>query len=243
MSKKLIVVLLALCLTGCDNLFTLTPTSVLPTPEPTTPTAIPQPVVNPSFEQHCTPGVVHIIDGQYRDNICTPYGWVTWWRIGSGEGGDYGQPEVRLTYGFDPVQGWAAELPRLHSGEQGLQLFTMYRPHDAGLYALVSVPPGATVRVVAWAETWSCNNDDHLGYTCEVPWDQVQVAVCLGDTPNPLDATCSEWQTAADRWVRVGPVEHTVSESGVVVVFLRSWARWAFEHLDVYWDDVILVVE
>ena len=225
------------------SLATLTPTSPLPTVAPTDTPAPIEGLLNPGFESSCTQSVIHVIDGQHRDNICSPDGWVTWWRLGSGEGGDYGQPEVRLTFGDDPVQGWTADLPRLHGDSHGLQLFTMYRPHDAGVYALVSLPPGTMVRLVAWAETWTCNNDDHLGYTCEAPWDQVQVAVGLGDTPNPKDATWSEWQTAADEWTLIGPVEHTVADNGVLVVFLRSWARWALKHLDVYWDDALLVVQ
>jgi hypothetical protein len=227
---------------SCD----VTPTAPVTPTATSVPTATPEPqgLVNSDFEDGCTQNVVHLIDWGYRDNICAPSGWVVWWRQGGGEGGDYGQPEVQLTFGNDPVNGWTAELPRLHDGMHGLHLFTMCRPHDAGLYGLVSVTPGATVRLVAWAETWTCSTDEHLGYTCiDTPWDQVQVAVGLGDTPNPAAATWSDWQTAPDEWAMIGPVEHTVGGNGVVVVFLRSWAKWGFKHLDVYWDDALLVVQ
>lgn len=218
------------------------PETPIPTQTPTSTATVTPSWDRWGFELGTAPSLIHIIDGMERDNILTPDGWVTWWRQGSGEGGEYGQPEVRLTFSTDPNQGYDSELPRLHSGSHGLQMFWMYRPGDGGVYSLVGgLTPGSTVRFSAWAETWTCNTDENLGYTCVPEWDQVQVAVCLGEIPNPLDAICSEWQMAADEWTRVGPVEATVPDNGVLVVFLRGWARWGFKHLDVYWDDALLV--
>ena len=114
---------------------------------------------NPGFEGSYVVGLVHVNDGVYRDNIFTPEGWVTWWRQGMGDGGEFGQPEVQVIAADHPNYGYDAELPRIYSGFQGLKVFNMWRPQDAGIYQCVwGLQPGATVELTAYAHAWTCNN-------------------------------------------------------------------------------------
>jgi LysM repeat protein len=205
---------------------------------------------NPGIEGPYIVSQVHVQDGQFRDNIFTPEGWVTWWRIGHGEGGEWGQPEVQVIAADHPNYGYEAELPRIHSGNQSLKFFTMYRPHDGGLYQYVpGLQPGSTVEFAAWAHAWTCDNHDRIGYTCMLPDEQISLQVgiepngnCDPFSPSVIWAPGGGGQIAPDQWAVIGPVSARVGGSGAVCVFTRSLAKWGYAHLDSYWDDHSLIV-
>jgi LysM repeat protein len=205
---------------------------------------------NPGIEGPYVVSQVHLQDGQFRDNIFTPEGWVTWWRTGGGEGGEWGQPEVQVISADHPNYGYDSELPRIHTGNQSLKFFTMYRPHDGGLYQHVAgLQPGSTVQFSAWAHAWSCNSHDHIGYTCVEPEAQIHLQVgiepngyCDPFSPSVIWGPEYPGQIAPDQWAVIGPVSARVGSGGAVCVFTRSWAKWGWAHLDSYWDDHSLVV-
>lgn len=178
-------------------------------------------------------------DGIPRDNIYTPQGWVTWWRVGS----DYGQPEVKVIPNVPPFTG---ELPRIRSGNYATVLFTFYRNQDTGFYQVVGgLEPGATAQFSAYAHGWSCNNDDHLGYSCGDPWNQTfQVGIEPDGNEDPFSPTIvwSPEQISPDHYGLIGPITAQVGEGGRVCVFLRSKTKWAYKYQDAYWDDASLMV-
>ncbi|MCK4450771.1 MAG: hypothetical protein KAX26_09285, partial [Anaerolineae bacterium] len=142
-------------------------------------------------------------DGTFHDNIFTPQGWITWWR----KGGDYGQPEVKTIPNVAPFTG---ELPRIRSGNYALMLFNFYRLQDTGVYQVVTgLEPGATVQFSAYGHGWSCNSDEHLGYSCGDPWNQwFQVGIEPNGVADPFSPTIiwSADQLAPDHYTLIGPV-------------------------------------
>ncbi|MCX7682864.1 MAG: LysM peptidoglycan-binding domain-containing protein, partial [Anaerolineae bacterium] len=44
-----------------------------------------------------------------------------------------------------------------------------------------------------------------------------------------------------DQYRLIGPVQAQVGPGGVITVFLRATAKWAYKHNDAYWDDASLV--
>ena len=178
-------------------------------------------------------------DGTFHDNIFTPQGWITWWR----KGGDYGQPEVKTIPNVAPFTG---ELPRIRSGNYALMLFNFYRLQDTGVYQVVTgLEPGATVQFSAYGHGWSCNSDEHLGYSCGDPWNQwFQVGIEPNGVADPFSPTIiwSADQLAPDHYTLIGPVTAQVGEGGSVCVFLRSQTKWGLKYQDAYWDDTSLVV-
>lgn len=240
-----VVVVVGILAGGCEWLET-------PTGIPVPPTETPAPVgelVNGDFEGGWEWGRVHVDDGVWHDNIQTPAGWVTWWRQGYGEGGEYGQPEVEITHASDPRYGYDADLPRIRTGAQAVKWFTMYRPHEAGLYQVVEgLPPGAEVQVLAWVQAWTCNVDEPLGYTCEHEWNQItlQVGVEESGLADPFSDTIvwgpeDPGAIAPDEF-RLVTVRAMVGDDGAVCVYVRSRAKWGLKHLDAYVDGVELIV-
>ncbi|MBU0705127.1 MAG: hypothetical protein KKC18_14840, partial [Chloroflexi bacterium] len=98
---------------------------------------------------------------QIIGNIFTPPGWVTWFRH---DPDTWDQPEVT-----DTVQ--ITDERRTRSGTRAIRLFTFWRNHDAGFYQVVSgLEPGATVQFSAYAEAWSCNEDNIDAVSCGDVW-------------------------------------------------------------------------
>jgi len=178
-------------------------------------------------------------DGSIHGNIFTPQGWVSWWR----EGGGYGQPEIKTIPRVPPFTG---EIERIRSGNYAVLLFTFYRLQDTGLYQVVTgLEPGSTVQFSAYAHGWSCNSDEHLGYSCGDPWNQrFQVGIEPNGSTNPFSWSIvwSAEQRSPDTYRLIGPVTAQVGPSGKVTVLLRSRTKWAFKYGDAYWDDTHLVV-
>ena len=178
-------------------------------------------------------------DGSVHGNIFTPQGWVTWWR----KGGGYGQPEVKTIPRVPPFTG---ELERIRSGNYAVLLFTFWRLQDTGLYQVVSgLQSGSTVEFSAYAQGWSCNTDDRIGYSCGDPYNQqFQVGIEPHGIANPFAASVvwSPEQLSPDAYRRIGPVRATVGSAGRVTILLRSKTKWAFKYGDAYWDDARLVV-
>ena len=178
-------------------------------------------------------------DGVVRGNIFTPQGWVSWWR----EDSDYGQPEVMTI----PRAGdYTGELPRIHSGNYAVKVFTYYRLQDMGLYQVVSgLEPGATVQFSAYAHGWSCDGNEPLGYSCGDAWNQrFQVGIEPNGVADPFSPSVvwSPEQTSPDTYRLIGPVTAQVGPNGSVTVILRSLTKWKYQHGDAYWDDTSLVV-
>jgi LysM repeat protein len=204
---------------------------------------------NPGFEGPYVVGLVHVNDWIFRDNIFTPEGWVTWWRQGIGDGGEFGQPEVQVIAADHPNYGYDAALPRIYSGFQALKVFNMWRPQDAGIYQCVhGLQPGATVQLTAYAHAWTCDSDQNLGYTCVHPWNQItfQVGIESNGVADPFSpmiiwAPPSPGMIAPDHFQMIGPATARVGAGGSVCVYLRSQAKWGFQHLDAYWDETSLV--
>jgi uncharacterized repeat protein (TIGR01451 family) len=179
-------------------------------------------------------------DGGVYDNIFTPQGWVTWWY----EGDDYGRPEVKTIPNVPPFTGPPL---RIHSGNYAVLLFTFYRLQDTGIYQVVTnLSPGATVRFSAHAHGWSCDSDEPMGYSCGDPWNQTfQVGIEPDGVADPFVPSIiwSTERTSPDYYSLIGPVTARVGADGSVCVYLRSRAKWAFKHLDAYWDDTELIVQ
>ena len=177
-------------------------------------------------------------DGSVHDNIFTPQGWVSWWR----KGGGYGQPEIKTIPKVDPFIGPPA---RINSGNYAVLLFTFHRNHDAGFYQTVTgLEAGATVQLSAYAHGWSCDQDD-TAYSCGDQWTLTfQVGIEPNGVADPFSPSIiwSEERPSRDTYSMIGPTTAQVGAGGSVVVFLRSHTKWAFKHLDAYWDDASLVV-
>lgn len=215
-------------------------------------------LVNPGFEGLSCPGVVppdaclprrnfthkvHIQDGVLRDNIETPEGWVTWWREQPPE---WTQPEVVLMPSSNPTY-TDPNLPRIRSGSYAPKIFGPAGKVDGGLYQIVTgLQPGATVRLTAYAHTWSCNSmqgDRGIATTCGDPngmW--VQLGIEPNGLADPFSPSVS-WSPnyyVPDYYKLIGPWTAQVGAGGSVVVFLRSTAKWPVAHNDAYWDDASL---
>jgi LysM repeat protein len=204
---------------------------------------------NPGFEGSYVVGLVHVNDWIFRGNIFTPEGWVTWWRQGLCDGGEYGQPEVQVISADHPNYGYDAELPRIYSGQQALKVFNMWRPQDAGIYQCVhGLQPGATVSLTAYAHAWTCDSNENMGYTCVHPWDQItfQLGIEANGVADPFSpminwAPSDPGMIAPDHFQMIGPATARVGDGGSICVYLRSRAKWGFQHLDAYWDETSLV--
>ncbi len=169
-------------------------------------------------------------------NIFTPPGWVTWFRH---EPGTWDQPEVT-----DTVQ--ITDQRRTRSGIRAMKLFTFWRDHDAGFYQVVSgLEPGSTVQFSAYAEAWSCNEDNSAAISCGDKWSMVfQVGIAPNGVADPFSphVIWSQDTISHDEYRLIGPVTAQVGAEGKVAVFLRSKTKWANKHQDAYWDDTSLVM-
>ncbi len=179
-------------------------------------------------------------DGNVYDNIFTPQGWVTWWR----EGESYFRPEVKVIPNRPPYNG---SPNRIRSGNYAALLFTFYHRQDMGFYQVVTgLPPGSEVQFSAYAHGWSCDSDDHLGYSCGDPSNQTfQVGIEPHGIADPFspNITWSAVQESPDYYSLIGPVTAQVGTGGRVCVYLRSQTKWAYKYGDAYWDDASLAVQ
>jgi len=211
-------------------------------------------LTNPGFEGLSCPGEppsgtcknythnIHLQDGKLRDNIETPEGWVTWWRVGE----DLYQPEIVLMPASNP--NYTGKVPRIRSGFRAVKFFTYGRNHDGGFYQVVTgLQPGATVQLSAYAHAWTCNSmdgDNGWATSCGDPWTMMfQVGIEPNGVADPF-ASSIVWSTeqiAPDVFQSIGPATVQVGASGTVAVFLRSKTKWPMAHNDAYWDDAALV--
>lgn len=179
-------------------------------------------------------------NGQTYNEIMTPEGWVTWWD----EGGEYRRPEARVIPREPPY----SEPPvRIYQGYYAAMYFTFYGRHDAGYYQRVTgLTPGASVYFYAHAHAWSCDDDEHDGYSCGNPENQgfrVGIDPHGGVNPWSAEVVWSERLSAPDVYRRIGPVWATVGPEGAVTVFVRSDVQWwPYKHSDAYWDNAALMV-
>ena len=186
-------------------------------------------------------------------NIFTPPGWLTWFRH---DPGTWDQPEVRDAWKEHDVR-------RVHGGQKGMLLFTFYRKHDAGFLQQISVTPGTSLRLTAWAHAWS-NSMDGLhpsdgrwsegpgyepGYILEgeapdSDWENFTFYLGIDPTggTNPFADTVV-WGQGAHIYNQYAqpPAVEAVAQADRVTVFLRSRTAWPFKHNDAYWDDAELV--
>jgi LysM repeat protein len=174
------------------------------------------------------------------ENIFTPPGWVTWF---------YHDPQDDPTVGWDQPEvtdAWIhQDARRVRNGEKAIKLFTFYRRHDAGFYQVVGgLEPGASVQFSAYAQAWTCNEDNNDATSCGDPWAMVfRVGIDPQGGTNPLSSNVvwSGDHNSPDRHSLIGPVATQVGPQGTVTVFLRSTAKYAYKHMDAYWDDASLV--
>jgi len=250
-----------------------TPTST-PTPTPTatlspTPEGTPVPVdlENGGFETDWGEEESHRVlvipaDGSPYEkdvgNIFTPPGWVTWFYH---DPGSWDQPEVTDMF--------ADNFPeRVHTGERGMRLFTVWRKHDAGFLQQVEVERGELLRLAAWAHAWSNNEgapdpysdedgrwSEGAGFDCffaeegsdGLNSDLENFTFWIGIDPtggrDPYADTVV-WGRGAhiyNCYYQVPSVE-AEAKRRTVTIFLRSRTLWPFKHNDAYWDDVTLEV-
>jgi LysM repeat protein len=174
-------------------------------------------------------------------NIFTPAGWVSWFRHKPREKASnaWDQPEVT-----DTVQN--PDSRRTRSGQRSMRMFTFYRRHDGGFYQTVSgLQPGETVQFSAYGQAWACNEDNQDATSCGDDWALVfKVGIDPNGGTNPLGpgVVWTPDQRSPDAYSLIGPVTTAVGEGGTVTVFVRSIAKYAYKHMDAYWDDASLVV-
>jgi LysM repeat protein len=208
-------------------------------------------LVNPGFEGiNCPSG--GWCDGNWtRDTynssvygeIFTPQGWTTFWNAGTNpaDGRQYGRPECKVIPNAPPFVGPPA---RVRSGNYAIMQFGFFRSIDSGVYQVVSgLTPGATVKLSAYAHSWSCDKDEPIAYSCGDDYNMLfRVGIDPNGGANPWSPSIV-WASgySYDEFRKIGPVETQVGEGGRVTVFLRATSKWAYKHSDVYWDDAKLV--
>jgi LysM repeat protein len=174
-------------------------------------------------------------------NIFTPPGWISWFRHKEREEAKnaWAQPEVT-----DTVQN--PDPRRTRSGQRAIRMFTFYRRHDGGFYQTVSgLEPGETVQFSAYGQAWACNEDNAGATSCGDDWALVfKVGIDPSGGTNPFapSVVWTQDQKSPDAYSLIGPVTAQVGPGGTVTVFVRSIAKYAYKHMDAYWDDASLVV-
>ncbi len=172
---------------------------------------------------------------QQIGNIFTPPGWVTWFRH---DAGNWDQPEV--------IDAWVhQDARRVRNGQKAIKLFTFWRKHDAGFYQTIEgLEPGTSVQFSAYAQAWTCDEDNEDATSCGDPWAMVfKVGIDPQGGNNPFSGNVA-WsgdQNSPDQHSLIGPVSAQVGPEGKVTVFLRSTAKYGYKHMDAYWDDASLV--
>lgn len=187
--------------------------------------------------------------GQEFGEISVPDGWVAFWKEGGYTPFDtekkypYGRPECRVIENTPPYD----NPPRIVEGDKAFQLFTFYRPHDAGLYRQYNVVKGSRVTLSAMAHAWSSTKDDprHSDLEGDAEYNFLfYVGIDPYGGTNPW-ADSVMWSTGNryyDVYQQLEPVT-AVAQSATITLFLRSATRYPFKHNDAYWDDIEVWIE
>jgi len=182
-------------------------------------------------------------NGAVYQEVYTPQGWVTFWstKKNPADQRKFGRPECKVIPNVKPFTGPPA---RINSGNYGVMQFGFFRAIDSGLYQVVTgLTPQGNVQASAYAQAWTCDDDDHNAYSCG---DNYQMLFQVGIDPNGGTDPWSPgiiWASgySYDKFGMIGPVQAQVGDGGTVTVFLRATAKWSYKHNDVYWDDAALI--
>jgi LysM repeat protein len=186
-------------------------------------------LVNPGFEEG--------FQVQGASEISVGNGWTAWWIQGGAAQTAEGYL-VRPEYKSEDSTIFG--LRRVRSGRFAQKFFSSYSTHDAGLFQLVAVPSGATMRFSVWVETWSSSEDDPdniVGpgnYFLSVGIDPTGAA----DPTSPV-VVWSEPTLAQNQWVALTVTARAQADQ--VTVLLRGAPQYRVKHNDSYWDDASLV--
>jgi LysM repeat protein len=183
------------------------------------------------------PGFEDGFQVQGASEISVGNGWTAWW-IQGGTAQTVEGYLVRPEYKGEDSAVYGSR--RVRSDRFSQKFFSTYSTHDAGLFQVVAVPAGATVRFSVWVETWSSSEDDPdniIGpgnYFVSVGIDPTGAA----DPTSPL-VVWSEPALAANQWIALSVTAR--AQAGQVTVFLRGAPQYRVKHNDSYWDDASLV--
>ncbi len=210
-------------------------------------------LVNPGFEgigrplNNSTPNYNNwtrdTFNGVPYGEIFTPEGWVTWWQEG-----EFKRPECKVIPNEPPFNGnpEKGEPKRIYEGYYSGLCFTFYGKQNAGYYQVVrNLPPGSIVEGSFYAHAWACGDDEHQARSCSDPYAfyfRVGIDPNGGTDPFSPNVVWSQPYYYYDNFGRVGPVQATVGEAGVVTFFMQAYAKWQLKHNDAYWDNASLVL-
>jgi LysM repeat protein len=186
-------------------------------------------MVNPGFE-----GGFQV---QGASEISVGNGWTAWWIQGGASqtaDGFLVRPEYK---GEDSTIFGSL---RVRSGRYSQKFFSTYSTHDAGLFQVVAVPAGVTVRFSVWVQVWSSSEDDPENIVGPGNYF-VSVGIDPSGATNPTGPAVvwSQPALAENRWVELAVT--TRAHAGQVAVFLRGAPQYRVKHNDSYWDDASLV--
>ncbi|MBN1260947.1 MAG: hypothetical protein JXB35_09730 [Anaerolineae bacterium] len=200
--------------------------------------------------------------GHEYGEIFVPEDWVAFWREGGQIPYDpdnldgYKRPECKIINREPPF----LDPPRIHAGNRAWQMFTFYGIHDGGLYQVVDVTPGATLRLTAFAHAWSSRHDDanvsdgvgqgaFLGLEGDIASSDLKnFTFKVGIDPT---GGCDPWADSViwgqgahiyNVYAQIPPVVVT-AQAPQVTAFVRSTVLWRFKHCDAYIDAAELTVE
>lgn len=127
---------------------------------------------------------------------------------------------------------------RIREGSYAQKWGKVFATHHAGIYQVVNVPAGSTLRLTAWAQAWSSDKDDPSvsdggKYTLSVGIDPTGGT----DWTSP-NIVWSAPNGTLDQWVQLA-VEAR-AQGPTASVFLRGDAEWPVKHNDAYYDDACL---
>ena len=184
---------------------------------------------NPGFEEG--------FQLQGAPEVSVGTGWTAWWVQG-------GQAETAEGYLVRPeYKGEDSALfgsRRVHGGRYSQKFFNTFSTHDAGLFQVVTVPAGATLRLSAWVQTWSSSEDNPDQIVAPGNYF-VSVGIDPTGATNPAGGSVvwSAPALAQNGWVELSVTAR--AQAAQVTVFLRGAPQFRVKHNDSYWDDVSLV--
>ncbi len=175
--------------------------------------------------------------GANYGEIFTPEGWVTWWSEG-----EYKRPECKVIPNEHPFN---ADPDRIYEGYYSGMCFTFFGKQNAGYYQVVrNIPPGSTVEGSFYAHAWACGEDE-TAYSCGDPhsfYFQVGLDPTGGTDPNAASVQWSSPYYYYDQFGKVGPLQATVGEAGVMTFFIRAYGKWQMKHNDAYMDNASMTL-
>ena len=217
-------------------------TTARPTDIPPTLTPIP-PTATPTARPSATPApVINVVNGGFENGMT---GWTQFALAGGAE-----LNSERISTGADPLA--------VHSGDGSARLLSHYACYRAGVYQVVGVPVGATVRASAWVMTLGSRVDglhnpepnmnsyigigvDPLGLTSasvsRVEWARIVGGLLVGAT-HGLDPS---WQYVSVETVTQKPTL-TVFVYGDLGKTQDGACMWAYANLLAFIDDVTVTV-